>query len=132
MKLQGNADFNGVENSSSSEIAPSVNRESVVVNPNDLQFQLHCEAGTSGRFEIGAKSVSLRIGQRIVQEKSERIWDSVVIQCKQDEDGSLVVKIDVCNPAWDEPLQIASLVSRALASGSESSLIIFDLSHKSE
>jgi hypothetical protein len=132
MKLQDSDGFDGVQSSPFSEIASVANRESVVVIPSDRQFQLHCEAGASGRFEIGAATLSLRIGQLIFQEESQRMWDSVVIHCTQIEDGSLLVKIDVCNPSWDEPLQIASLKSRTTASGSDIPLVSFDLTHKSE
>jgi hypothetical protein len=132
MKLQDSDGCNAIQSSASSELVSAVTGESVAAIPHDRQFQLHCEAGASGRFEIGAESLSLRIGQRIFQEKSQRIWDSVVIHCTQDEHGSLLVKIDICNPAWDEPLQIASLVSRAVASSSDAPPMSFDLTHKCE
>jgi hypothetical protein len=124
--------YNGVQSFPLLERVSAENRESDVAALDDHQFQLHCEAGSSGRFEISAKSLSLRIGQRIFQDKAVRIWDSVVIRCTHDEEGSLLVKVDVCNPSWDEPLQIASVVSRVAARADASPLMNFDLTHKSE
>jgi hypothetical protein len=40
------------------------------------------------------------------------MWDSVAIESTAQQDGTLVVRIIVFNPDWDEPLQIASIRSR--------------------
>lgn len=40
------------------------------------------------------------------------MWDSVAVEGKEDQDGTLVVRVLVFNPDWDEPLQIASIRSR--------------------
>jgi hypothetical protein len=131
MKPRDGGSCNGVESFPLLQTATD-NKESELAILDDHQFQLHCEAGASGHFEIGAKSLSLRIGQRISQHKPPLIWDSVVIRCTYDEEGSLSVKIDICNPCWDEPLQIASVVSRPAARADAPPFMNFDLTHKSE
>jgi len=40
-------------------------------------------------------------------------WKWVLLQgSKEDEDGTLVIRVVVFNPDWDEPLQIANIKSR--------------------
>jgi len=43
---------------------------------------------------------------------AEEIWHSVGVYAKEDEDGTLVIRVLVFNPDWDEPLQIASIRSQ--------------------
>jgi hypothetical protein len=40
------------------------------------------------------------------------MWDSVAIESTVQQDGTLVLRVIVFNPDWDEPLQIASIRSR--------------------
>ena len=40
------------------------------------------------------------------------MWDSVAVESKDEEDGTLVLRVIVFDPDWDEPLQIASIRSR--------------------
>ena len=44
--------------------------------------------------------------------KGQEIWESVGVEGKEQPDGSLLVRILIFNPDWDEPLQIASIQSR--------------------
>jgi len=41
----------------------------------------------------------------------EEIWDSVTIQSRE-EGSELVIRVLVCHPGWDEPLQIACIRSQ--------------------
>jgi hypothetical protein len=51
------------------------------------------------------------------------MWDSVGVYAQEDRDGTLVVRVSVFNPDWDEALQIACIRSRpAEASTNEASL----------
>ena len=40
------------------------------------------------------------------------MWDSVAVYTQEDADGTLVVRVLVFSPDWDEPLQIARISSR--------------------
>ncbi len=76
------------------------------------KFEVHCSAGEAGELCVGTDSVSVQVGQRLRRDGSEEIWHSVGVYGKEDEDGSLVIRVLVFNPDWDEPLQIASIRSR--------------------
>lgn len=51
----------------------------------------------------------MRVGQRVRRRGAEEMWDSVAIESTAQQDGTLVLRIIVFNPDWDEPLQIASI-----------------------
>jgi hypothetical protein len=80
--------------------------------PDRRKFQIRCDAGSPGRFEVGTDTLSVRVGQRMRAGKEEEMWDSVHILCKQEEDGSLTVEVLVCHPDWEDPRKVASIQSR--------------------
>src|SRR6266852_4250147 len=80
--------------------------------PDKRKFQVRCDAGGSGRFEVGTDTLSVRVGQRMRAGKEEEMWDSVHILCKEQPDGSLTVEVLVCNPDWEEAKTIAAIHSR--------------------
>ena len=80
--------------------------------PRSFNFRVSCDAGNAGRFQAGANSVWVQVGQRVRRRGAEEMWDSVAIESTAQQDGTLVLRIIVFNPDWDEPLQIASIRSR--------------------
>ncbi len=80
--------------------------------PDRRKFQVRCDAGSPGRFEVGTDTLSVRVGQRMRVGKEEEMWNSVHILCKEQEDGSLTVEVLVCHPDWEEPQIIAAIHSR--------------------
>jgi len=80
--------------------------------PDRRKFQVRCDAGSSGRFEVGTDTLSVRVGQRMRVGKEEEMWNSVQILCKEQMDGSLTVEVLVCHPDWEEPQTIAAIHSR--------------------
>ena len=80
--------------------------------PDRRKFQVRCDAGSSGRFEVGTDTLSVRVGQRMRVGKEEEVWNSVQILCKEQTDGSLTVEVFVCHPDWEEPQTIAAIHSR--------------------
>ena|SRR6266853_960133 len=78
----------------------------------ECRFQVSCEAGSAGHFCVGTESLSVRIGQRVLMEGGQKMWDSVVVSCQEGEDGSLRIKVMVFLPEWDEGRQIAFIESR--------------------
>ena len=76
------------------------------------KFEVHCNAGEAGALQVGAESLSVQVGQRVLRDGAEEIWHSVAVYANEDEDGNLVIRVLVSNPDWDEPLQIARITSR--------------------
>ena len=79
---------------------------------NEGAFRVSCDAGKVGHFQADTDSLWVRVGQRVRRRGTEEMWDSVGIESTAQQDGTLVLRIIVFNPDWDEPLQIASIRSR--------------------
>jgi len=80
--------------------------------PDKRKFQVRCDAGSPGRFEVGTDTLSVRVGQRMRAGNQEEMWDSVQILCKEQSDGSLTVEVIVCHPDWEEAKTVAAIHSR--------------------
>jgi hypothetical protein len=83
----------------------------ILAPKDDRAFQVNCSASPVGSFRTGADSLSVTVGQRIRGLDGEEMWDSVTIQCR-DEGGERTVRVLVCHPDWDEPLQVACIRSQ--------------------
>ena len=79
---------------------------------NAIGFRLNCDAGQGGRFRADTDSVLVTVSQRIRHLDTQGMWDSVFVEGKAEQDGTLVVRVLVSNPDWDERLQIACIRSR--------------------
>jgi hypothetical protein len=75
-------------------------------------FRVSCDADKAGRFLVETDSLWVRVGQRVLRRGSQELWESVAVEGKREQDGTLVVRVLVFNPDWDEPLQIACIRSR--------------------
>ena len=84
----------------------------IIAPPDRRKFQVRCDAGSSGRFEAGTDTLSVRVGQRMRAGKQQEMWDSVQILCKEQSDGSLTVEVIVCHPDWEEAKTVAAIHSR--------------------
>jgi hypothetical protein len=83
-----------------------------VLKPKDGRaFEVDCTASPVGSFRAGADSLSVTIGQRMPSPGGEEMWDSVTIQCRE-EGSELAIRVLVCHPGWDEPLQVACIRSQ--------------------
>ena len=80
--------------------------------PDARKFQVNCEADPSCGFHAGSDSLTVTVGQRIRRDGSEDMWDSVAVYAEEEDAGTLVVRVVVFNPDWDDPLQIACIRSR--------------------
>jgi hypothetical protein len=80
--------------------------------PRFANFRVSCDAGNTGQFQAEADSVWISVGQRVRRRGTEEMWDSIAIESRAQQDGTLVLRIIVFNPDWDEPLQIVSIRSR--------------------
>ena len=84
---------------------------SLATSPGSRKFGVRCHAANAGHLEVASDSVSVRIEQKIRNDGKEELWGSLLIETKEQDDGSLVVEVVVFHPEWDEPLRIASLRS---------------------
>lgn len=79
--------------------------------PECRKFEVRCHADNSGHLEVASDAASVRIGQRVRKNGKEEFWGSLLVECKEHDDGSLTVEVVVFHPDWDEPLRIASIQS---------------------
>jgi hypothetical protein len=75
-------------------------------------FSLRCDAGASGSFSASASKVFVTVSQPIVRDGKQEMWDCVVVHSAREPDGSLRTRVLICNPEWDEPLEVANIESR--------------------
>jgi len=75
-------------------------------------FRLSCKAGEDNHFGVAAGSGEITMAQAIRRHGRREIWESVGLYAQEEADGTLVVRVVVFNPDWDEPAQIACIRSR--------------------
>lgn len=75
-------------------------------------FSARCEVRDTSSSSKNVQNLRLSISQRLRTHNVEQSWDTVIVQCGEESDGTLTVKVIISNPDWDEPLQIANLRSR--------------------
>src|SRR5215813_3336827 len=100
------------------------------VSPECRKFEVRCHAGDAGHLKVASDSVSVRIGQRIRRDGREEVWGSLLVECNEEDDGSLVVEVLVYHPDWDEPLRIASIQSDPSGSSALESILNLDFQRK--
>ncbi len=76
------------------------------------RFHVSCKAANENGFRVGTDTLSVAVSQRIRRSTGEEMWESVGVYAREDEEGTLVIRVLVFNPDWEEPLQIASIRSR--------------------
>src|SRR5438270_13767136 len=82
--------------------------------PNDeLKFRVNCDGGDHGQLRVASESLVVNVAQTIARDGRTEIWDSVVIKCSEEPDGSCTVHVLLCNPDWEEPMHLACLRSYA-------------------
>ena len=93
----------------------------------DPKFEVHCDASPNGQLRVKNHALSVAVSQSISRNKTQEVWQSVLIICEEDQNGTLTTKIIVCHPDWDQNLQIASIRSRILDQGKTSPILELDL-----
>jgi hypothetical protein len=89
----------------------------------DRKFEIRCEAGPEGHLHVKSRSLSVALSQLVKRNRVEELWQSVLVICEENPDGSVLTKIIVCHPDWDQNLQIASILSR-IPEGDEPSPVL--------
>ena len=99
--------------------------------PQELgKFEVRCHAGNAGHLEVANDSVSVQIGQRIHRDGKDELWGTLLVQCKERDDGSLTIDVVVSHPEWDEPLKIASIQSYPANGRALEEILHFDFQQK--
>jgi hypothetical protein len=93
----------------------------------DRKFEVRCDAMPNGHLQIRTQALSVGVGQIIKQDKTEEMWQSVLVICEENEDGLLTTKVIVCHPDWDQNRQIACIRSRKPESGKPGPALEIDL-----
>ena len=86
------------------------------------KFEVECNAGDAGELRVGTETLSVSVGQRVRRDGVAEMWHSVWIHAQEAEDGTLVIRVLVSSPDWEEPLQIASITSRPADAGCQTAL----------
>ena len=94
---------------------------------NDGTFEVRCDAMPNGHLQVEAQALSIRSGQRIKQDRTEEMWESVLVICEENEDGLLTTKVIVCHPDWEQNLQVACIRSRATEQDKPAPILEIDL-----
>lgn len=92
------------------QVSSNQGRDTMPPN-HQLKFQVNCNAGEHGQLRVTSETLVVNVGQTIVRDGRTEIWDSVVVKCSEDQDGSCIVHVLLCNPDWEEPMQLACLRS---------------------
>jgi hypothetical protein len=79
--------------------------------PEKRKFKVLCHVGDTKHLELASDAPLVQIEQRIRREGKEEMWISLQVKCKEQENGSLVVEVVLCNPDWDEPRRVALIQS---------------------
>jgi len=77
----------------------------------DRKYEVRCIAKPHGELHVKTESVSVSISQAIVRNGVEEMWNSILIICEQDENGTMNAKVIISHPDWDQNLQIAAIKS---------------------
>lgn len=92
-------------------------------------FATRCETTLQNDALFPANGLAVAVGQMIQQDGRQKIWDSILLLCEEEKDGTLAIRVIVSNPDWDGPLQIACTRSRPQDSESMTPLAC-NLDHK--
>lgn len=74
-------------------------------------FVTRCEARMNDTL-FPSNGLLIAVGQLIRQNGLQKIWDSILLRCEEESDGTLAVRVLISNPDWGQPLQIACIRSR--------------------
>jgi hypothetical protein len=91
------------------------------------KFEVRCDAMPNGHLQVRAQALSVGVGQLIKQDRTEDMWQSVLVICEENEDGLLTTRVIVCHPDWEQNLQIACIRSRAPQQGEPAPALEIDL-----
>lgn len=80
-------------------------------DPNGAVFVVRCEP-RHPESSYTSPGLSVLVSQWIRRNRREELWNSVIVRCDEEADGTMAVRVIVANPDWDQQVQIACLRSR--------------------
>lgn len=93
----------------------------------DPKFQVHCDASPNGQLRVKDNALSVAFSQSITRIKTQEIWQSVLILCEEDQNGTLTTKIIACHPDWQN-LQVACIPSRIAGQNGTANILAMERS----
>jgi hypothetical protein len=78
---------------------------------NAAPFQIRCDARQSGALTVVTDQISVTVGQVLRRDGTEQMWDFLLVLSKRKKNGTLVTRVLLCHPHWDDPLEIALIES---------------------
>lgn len=78
---------------------------------NGAVFIVRCEPRYP-QSSYTSPGLSVLVSQWIRRNRREELWNSVIIRCDEEGDGTMTVRVIIANPDWEQPVQIACLQSR--------------------
>jgi hypothetical protein len=93
------------------------------------KFEVHCNAGDVGELRVGTESISIKVGQSILRDGTEEMWDSVMIHGEEAEDGAFEIRVMVFHPDWEEGRQIAFVRSQPANRNESAEMLKFNFVH---
>ncbi|GEM_PF-3076730 len=74
-------------------------------------FVTRCEARMSDAL-FPANGLLISVGQLVRESGLQKIWESILLRCEEESDGTLAIRVMVAHPEWEQLLQIACIRSR--------------------
>ena len=93
-------------------------------------FRVKCSVSGAMSLSVPATEASFTVLQRIRRRGEEQLVDSVQVLCREQDNGTITVRVLVWTPKGLEPLQVALLTSRPEGAATGNDLIECDLGHK--
>src|SRR5437588_11183052 len=76
-----------------------------------LPFAVRCEASPEGSLSVGSKKLSVSVAQAIRRDGADQMWEFFLVLGQQGIDGDLKTRVLLCNPDWDDPVELACIES---------------------
>jgi hypothetical protein len=93
-------------------------------------FRVRCTAGKTASLDVAADSVSFTLAQRVSLQGRMQLWDTIGVNCRREDDGSLTVRVLLWDANVEDGLQIASLTSRPDDANPGQSSVKAELQHQ--
>ena len=110
--------------------ATDVSEDLTLPNGRPAAFRVECNVDGDMSLSVPAAHAVFTVWQRIRRRGEEQLVDSVQVLCREQDNGTITVRVLVWTPKGPEPIQIALLTSRPEDAATGNDLIECDLGHK--
>jgi hypothetical protein len=95
----------------------------------DKAFAVICDAGLSGALAVGTNELAVTASMQLRRGSPHEMWEALTITSAIEQDGSVVLRILIFHPDWEQALQVAKLRCRPQDEGSNPPTLEYDLEH---